>query len=256
MSRLPDRNFAYDKTASMFSPDGRILQLEYARIAMRRGQITIAIVAKDSVILGGLVPRSKLIIPADKIFQIDDHIAAAYAGYTADGRILINVARDIAYQNRLIFGEEIDVYTLAEKLGDFMQQYTQYGGVRPFGVGIFIGGYDIYGPRAAFVDPGGTIFGIKAYSVGRSDDKVIELLKEKYHEDIDREEAIRLVVEGLYRAMKEEKVPKEKKGEFEPGVSHERALVVVIDKEGIHRVEKEKIKAIVEELEKEGGEKQ
>ncbi len=249
MSRFGDQAVGYDKTTSMFSPDGRIIQLEYARVAMRRGLLTIAIVTKEAVILGGLIPLSKLLLPAEKIYQIDDHIAAAYAGYTADGRVLINKARDIAYQNRLIFGEEIDVYTLAEELSDYMQQYTQYGGVRPFGVGIFIGGYDIYGPRAVFVDPGGTIFGIRAYCVGRDDEKVIKLLKERYDPEISYDDALKLAVEGLVLAMKEEDKRKEKKKtEYESGVSHERVLIVRIDKEGVKRIPEDDIKKIIESL--------
>ncbi len=241
----------YDKTTSMYSPDGRILQLEYARKAMSRGLTTIVIVAKDAVILGGLVLKSKLLIPAKKIYQVDDHIAVSYTGYTADGQVLVNIIRDIAYENRVLLGTEIDVQTLANKLGEYMQQFTQYGGVRPYGVGIVIAGYDINGPGAVFVDPGGSVFGLKAYCIGKECEKLFDILKDKYREDLSREEAIKLAVELIYNAMKSEasKGSEEKKRkDIEREISHERIVLVAIDKEGVHEVPNDEIKKLLEEF--------
>jgi proteasome alpha subunit len=193
----------YDRAITVFSPDGRLFQVEYAREAVKRGTTSVGIKARDSVAL--LVDKrisSRLLEPqsTEKIFQVDDHIGAVTSGLVADARALIDRARVDAQINRVVYNEPIGIETLAKKIADHKQTFTQYGGVRPYGTALLIGGIDDSGPRLFETDPSGALLMVKATGIGSGRNAVMEFLEEKYNEDIDIDNAIRLGLEALYKA--------------------------------------------------------
>jgi proteasome alpha subunit len=192
----------YDRAITVFSPDGRLFQVEYAREAVKRGTTSVGIKAKDGVAL--LVDKrisSRLLEPqsTEKIFQVDDHIGAVTSGLVADARALVDRARVDAQINRVVYNEPIGIETLAKKIADHKQTFTQYGGVRPYGTALLIGGIDDSGPRLFETDPSGALLMVKATGIGSGRNAVMEFLEEKYNEDIDIDNAIRLGLEALYK---------------------------------------------------------
>src|SRR3989304_462487 len=134
----------YDRAITVFSPDGRLYQVEYAIETVRRGSIAVGIKSKDGVVLGVEEKTRKLqsMGTTQKIFQIDDHLSVAAAGYIPDARVLVDQARFASQTNRLVYDEAIDTEGLAKKVADMAQTFTQYAGVRPFGVSLILGGVD------------------------------------------------------------------------------------------------------------------
>ncbi|HIQ39410.1 MAG TPA: archaeal proteasome endopeptidase complex subunit alpha [Methanothermococcus okinawensis] len=201
----------YDRAITVFSPEGRLYQVEYAREAVRRGTTAIGIRCKEGVILA--VDRrvtSKLIevCSVEKIFQIDDHIMAATSGLVADARVLIDRARLEAQINRLTYDEPITVEALAKRISDIKQAYTQHGGVRPFGVSLLIAGIDRHSSRLFETDPSGALIEYKASAIGAGRSLAMDILEEKYREDMSLDEAMELAIYTLYKVSKEELNPK------------------------------------------------
>ncbi len=193
----------YDRAITVFSPDGRLFQVEYAREAVKRGTTSVGIKASDGVVL--LVDKriaSRLLEPqsTEKIFQIDDHIGAVTSGLVADARALVDRARVDAQVNRVVYNEPIGVEVLAKKICDHKQTFTQYGGVRPYGTALLIGGVDDEGPRLFETDPSGALLMVKATGIGSGRNAVMEVLEEKYDEKANIEKAIDLGLEALHKA--------------------------------------------------------
>lgn len=193
---------AYDRAITVFSPDGRLFQVEYAREAVKRGTTTVGLKFNDGVVL--IVDRritSRLVEPSsiEKIFKIDEHIGCATSGLVADARVLVDRARVEAQINRITYDEKIQVKTLVKKICDFKQTYTQYGGVRPFGTAFLIGGVDDEGPRLFATDPSGAMMEYKATAEGNGRDVAIEYL-EKNYKMTDKDEAIEIGLKALYEA--------------------------------------------------------
>jgi proteasome alpha subunit len=200
MQMMPQ--MGYDRAITVFSPDGRLFQVEYAREAVKRGTTAVGIKARNGVAL--LVDKrltSRLLEggSVEKIFQLDDHIGAATSGLVADARILIDRGRIEAQINKIIYDEPIDVETLAKKICDFKQAYTQLGGLRPFGTALLIGG--VYNGNSYLfeTDPSGALLEYKATAIGSGRSVVTELLEQEYREEINLEEAIVLALEALYK---------------------------------------------------------
>jgi len=188
---------AYDRAITVFSPDGRLFQVEYAREAVKRGTTTVGLKFKNGVAL--IVDKritSRLIEPAsiEKIFRIDEHIGCATSGLVADARALVERARVEAQVNRITYGKKIQVKALTRKLCDFKQTYTQYGGVRPFGTALLIGGVDDTGIRLFATDPSGAMMEYKATAEGEGRDLAIEYFEKNYKEGMSMNDAI---VNGL-----------------------------------------------------------
>jgi proteasome alpha subunit len=187
----------------MYSPEGRIIQTEYARESVRRGSIGIGIKSKNGVVLAGLLRVVDLNEPDHKIHKISDSTQAIFAGVAADGRILISRARLESEIFKLTYVESIDVRSLAIKIGDYIQMFTQQGGLRPFGVGILFGGLDQTGPSLQFVDPGGGVVSCKAKAMGEGDSEAIAFLKEKYNKDLTTDEMVEIAKEAIKKASRD-----------------------------------------------------
>ncbi len=194
----PGSSLGYDRSSTMYSPDGRIIQTEYAREAMRRGSISVAIKSNEGVVLAGQIRASDLDIPNSKISQVDDHFAAIFAGFAADGRVLINRARVEAQIHKMTYGAPADIRYIATRLADYAHMFTQQGGLRPLGIGLLLGGIDFDGsPRIFFVNPGGGLSETRAKAIGYGDAKAMSYLKEHYKEDLTLEEIIQLAKDTI-----------------------------------------------------------
>ncbi|MBY8999690.1 MAG: proteasome subunit alpha [Candidatus Heimdallarchaeota archaeon] len=200
---LGPQSMGYDRSPLMYSPEGRIIQTEYARESVRRGSIAIGIKSTYGVVLAGLLRVVDLNEPDHKIHKIADSIQAIFAGVAADGRILISKARLESEIFRLTYIESIDVRGLAIKIGDYIQIFTQQGGLRPFGVGMLFGGIDQTGPSLQFVDPGGGVVSCKAKAMGEGDSEAIAYLKEKYTDNLTIDEMVEIAKESIRKAARD-----------------------------------------------------
>lgn len=191
----------YDRAITVFSPDGRLYQVEYAIETVRRGTIAVGVKAKDGVVIAVEEKPRKLQISetAQKIFQIDDHIGVAAAGYIPDARSQVDNARFFSQSNKLIYDEPVDVETVVKHLADQCQQFTQFAGVRPFGVALIIGGVNDDKKSQLFLsDPSGTYISYDAVAIGSGSEQVTEFLEKNYKSDISLEDASILATASIY----------------------------------------------------------
>ena len=191
---------AYDRGITIFSPDGRLYQVEYAREAVSRGTASVGVRTPDGVVLGAvrrvrspLMERSSV----EKLHKADDHVGIASAGHVADARQLIDFARRRAQTERLRYDEAIPIETLTKSVTDHIQQYTQTGGARPFGVALLVGGISDGEPRLFETDPSGTPYEWQATAVGGDREAIQSVLEEGYREDLDLEGGVDLALRGL-----------------------------------------------------------
>jgi len=193
----------YDRAITIFSPDGRLLQVEYARKTVSQGTTAIGITCKDGVVL---IADKRLIDPlvvinsVEKIFQIDEHVGATMSGLISDGRILVEKAQEIAQRHRMLYDEPINVPTMVKELCNIKQVYTQYAGIRPFGVSLLIAGVN-HKPYLYLTEPSGIYFGYHATAIGENARQVNEFLKKNYKENIKIEEGIKLGIKALKKAL-------------------------------------------------------
>ena len=192
----------YDQASTIFSPDGRLFQVEYAREAVKRGTTTVGVKFKDGVVL--IVDKrisSRLIEPdsIEKIFKIDDYIGCATSGLVADARVLVDRARIDALINEITYDEKIQIKTLVTRICDFKQTYTQFGGVRPFGTSLLIAGIDETGPRLFSTDPSGALMEYTAGSEGAGRSGAMAYFEENYKEDMTLEEAIDMGIKAIHK---------------------------------------------------------
>ncbi|MBF4469517.1 MAG: archaeal proteasome endopeptidase complex subunit alpha [Methanobrevibacter arboriphilus] len=199
----PLQNAGYDRAITVFSPDGRLFQVEYAREAVKRGTTSLGVKSKEGIVL--LVDKrttSKLVESKsiEKIFQIDDHIGAATSGLVADARALIERARMESQINKITYNEPIRVESLAKKICDMKQMYTQNGGVRPFGSALIIGGVNKNGCKLFETDPSGALIEYKATAIGSGRSAAMDVFEENYREDMTINESIDLALDAVYEA--------------------------------------------------------
>ncbi|WP_256393329.1 archaeal proteasome endopeptidase complex subunit alpha [Natronoarchaeum rubrum] len=197
---------AYDRGITIFSPDGRLYQVEYAREAVKRGTATIGVRTPDGVALvADRSVRSRLIEPesVEKLHEIDDHVGVASAGHVADARKLVDFARRRAQTEQLRYGQSIGVETLAKSITDNIQEHTQTGGARPFGVSLLIAGTEDGEPHLYEADPSGVATEWKAVAVGGDRDVIQGHLEEEYTEALGVDEGVGLALEALAEASDE-----------------------------------------------------
>jgi proteasome alpha subunit len=190
----------YDRAITIFSPDGRLFQVEYALEAVRRGWTALGVKCSDGVVLAVEKKKiSPLIDPAsmEKILKIDDHVCTTFAGLSSDARILIDKARQEAQVNKLLYDEPIDIEVLTKKAGEIAQVYTQHGGVRPFGVALLVAGVDNQGPRLFLTEPSGAYAGYFAVAIGAGGQSVTEFFEKNFTKDITVNDAITLSLRAL-----------------------------------------------------------
>ncbi|HLC86567.1 MAG TPA: archaeal proteasome endopeptidase complex subunit alpha [Candidatus Nanoarchaeia archaeon] len=194
----------YDRSSTMFSPDGRLLQVEYAKKAVRQGTTSLGIVCKDGVLL--LADKrilEKLMIgqSIEKVFQVDDHIGASATGYLMDGRVLIERAQLIAQQYKVTYDSSMDILSLVKDIANMKQAYTQFGGARPFGVSILFAGVDDEGPQLYVTDVTGIYFQYKATVIGEAETQLKEILEKEYDSEMNLEQGMKLAVSAFKRVF-------------------------------------------------------
>lgn len=197
MDDMQHQAMGYDRAATMFAPDGHILQVEYAEKTVRLGSASIGVVCKDGVVIvSDRRSKDKLIAEEsiNKINEIDSHIMVSAAGITSDARVLIEKARVIAQQNRITYDSPADTEAIVRDIADIKQQFTQYGGARPFGVAMMFAGFDSK-QRLFTTDVTGNYFQYKADVIGENDEKIREKLREKYKEGLTCEQGANLALE-------------------------------------------------------------
>ncbi len=195
---------AYDRAITVFSPDGRLFQVEYALETVNKGATIVGIACAEGVVLGAEEKiESKLQDTGYswKIFEVDSHVGAAVVGLGSDARILIDQARVSAQGNRLTYDEPIDIEMITKRICDIKQLYTQHAGVRPFGVSIIFGGTDKTGSRVFSTDPSGSYRAYKAVAVGIGKETVENILKEEYKENMSLEETTKLCIKCLVKSL-------------------------------------------------------
>jgi len=203
MQQIQHQMMGYDRTSTMFSPDGRLLQVEYAKKTVKQGTSAIGMVCKNGVLLvADKRINDELIIPksVEKIFQVDDHICATASGILSDGRILIDRARVVAQQHRVTYDEAVELKLIVKDICDVKQYFTQVGGARPFGVSLlFVGVND---ESELFVtDPTGIYFQYKATAIGEMENEIKAQLVKEYKEGIDIDGGLKLSVRILKRVL-------------------------------------------------------
>ena len=217
---------AYDRAITVFSPDGRLFQVEYAREAVKRGSTALGLKFKDGVLLmSEKRARSKLMEQnsMEKIQLIYDFVGCVTSGVGADARVLIDFARIATQQEKVTYGSVVNVENLVKKVADQMQQYTQYGGVRPYGVAIIFAGIDQVGPRLFDLDPSGVINEYRATAIGSGRDQVLNFLEKEYSPELDENKAIKLAFNAL-------------KSSLEDGGEMKIPEVASIRQDGIYRI--------------------
>lgn len=196
----------YDRAITIFSPDGRLYQVEYAIETVRRGSIAVGIKSREGVVIGVEESSRKLQISdrLQKIFQVDSHIGVAAAGYIPDARSQVDNARFFSQSNRLIYDEDVDVETVARHVSDQCQQFTQFAGVRPFGVALILAGVDGSGDGRLFLtDPSGTYVSYDAVAIGAGSDAVTAFLEKEYSPEVGLDGATRLAAAAIQMSRSE-----------------------------------------------------
>ncbi|HEU17341.1 MAG TPA: archaeal proteasome endopeptidase complex subunit alpha [Methanolinea sp.] len=193
----------YDRAITVFSPDGRLYQVEYAREAVKRGTTAVGIKCTEGVVLIVDKRVSSRLLEAssiEKIFTIDEHIGVASSGLVGDARALVDRARIESQINRVTYDEKIDVEALAKKLGDHMQTYTQFGGARPYGTALLIAGMSDGECRLFETDPSGTLLEYKATGIGIGRNAVMKVFEEEYDHEKPLKEVIQMGIKALHDA--------------------------------------------------------
>jgi len=189
----------YDMTPTMYSPDGRIYQVEYAIETVKRGTLAIGVLSKEGVIMA-VEEKPRTLQTANvtqKIFQVDYHIGVAAAGYIPDARVQVDNARFFSQGNRMTYDESVEVATVAKHLADQAHQFTQYGGVRPNGVSMIIAGIDQKGESIYVTDPSGTYVQFAAVAIGAGSDEVNEFLEKHYNAEMSLDDAAALAIAAI-----------------------------------------------------------
>ena len=228
----------YDHGITTFSPDGRLFQVEYARESVKRGTTTAGLKFREGVVLvcdKRIV--SRLIIPEsiEKMFKIDNHIGIATSGLVADARQLVARARVDAQVNRITYAASVPVDVLVKKLCDFKQSFTQYGGSRPFGTALLIGGVDANGIHLYETDPSGAYQSYHAGAIGSGRNTVIEYFESNWKEGLTLNAAMKLGLEALRSANDTE-------------LNREAAEVTVVDGDGYRVLDRSEVNKQIDRL--------
>jgi len=204
---LQNQAMGYDRTATMFSPEGHLLQVEYAEKTVRLGSSSVGMVCSDGVfIIADKRIEDKLIVKksTNKIYEIDSHIIASVAGIIADARVLIEKAQVLSQQHRITYDSPIEPELVIKDISNIKQQFTQYGGARPFGVSLMIAGLNGDKPELYTSDITGNYLSYNAHAIGENDDKIKDKLREKYREGLTIKQGVKLISE-IFEEIQEKK---------------------------------------------------
>lgn len=229
----------YDRVVTIFSPDGRLFQVQYAMEAVKRGATVVGIRGKDCVVLaadkrittGLMIPSS-----VEKVYKIDEHIAIATSGLVADGRKLVDEARVEAQRNRIVYGEPVEIVNLVRFLCDMSQIFTQYGGIRPFGVSLLVAGVNDV-PRLYETDPSGTPTEWKAAALGEGRNEIMDILEKEHKDNLPEDECILLALKAMGKVMKKK-------------IDANKIEVAVVTKSGFKKLDEDELNKYLEKARK------
>merc|ERR1712137_586886 len=203
---------SYSFSLTTFCPSGKLVQIEYALQAVMHGSTSLGIKAKDGVVIATekKIPDLMKGSTIDKINNLTDNIGVVYSGLNPDSRVLVHKGRKLAQKYYRTYKEEIPVSQIVKQIADVMQEYTQSGGVRPFGVSLLVAGFDESGPALYQVDPSGSYWGWKASAIGKNMLNAKTFLEKRYNDDIELEDAIHTAIltlkEGFEGQMNENNI--------------------------------------------------
>ena len=236
----PLQNAGYDRAITVFSPDGRLFQVEYAREAVKRGTTSIGIKCSEGIVLAVDKRTTSNLVEAtsiEKIFKIDEHIGAATSGLVADARALVERARLEAQINKITYSEPIRVDSLSKKLCDMLQMYTQNGGVRPFGSALIIGGVYNDDCKLFETDPSGALIEYKATAIGSGRSAAMDIFEDQYKDDMNLNEAINLALTAINEAT-----------EHETTANNVEIAVIKCDDEVYTKLSQENVQAFIDKV--------
>ncbi len=193
---------AYDRGV-MFNPDGKLFQVEYAKEATKKGGTVIGMITKSGIVLiahKNIDEPLSVLSSMQKVFRIDAHIGAAYSGIVADGLHVVNQIRQAAQSHRMVYGEVKSLEAIAKELSSYMLQATFYGGVRPYGVSLLIGGIDT-DRRLYEVGPDATILGYKANAIGFGKKIATDMLIKEYKDGMSTDESLQLGIKIINKVI-------------------------------------------------------
>eukprot|EP00747_Dinoflagellata_sp_TGD_P162753 gnl/TRDRNA2_/TRDRNA2_180706_c0_seq1.p1 gnl/TRDRNA2_/TRDRNA2_180706_c0~~gnl/TRDRNA2_/TRDRNA2_180706_c0_seq1.p1 ORF type:complete len:236 (-),score=54.73 gnl/TRDRNA2_/TRDRNA2_180706_c0_seq1:23-730(-) len=203
----------YSFSLTTFSPSGKLVQIEYALAAVAAGRPALGIKAKNGVVLATEKKVPSVLVDETtlrKIENLSDNVGVVFAGMVPDYRVLLSKGRKQAQQYYGFYRDPIPVSQLVREEAAVMQEFTQSGGVRPFGISLMIAGYDDSGPQLYQVDPSGAYFGWKASAIGKNHVNAKSFLEKRYSEDIELEDAIHTAIltlkEGFEGAISAENI--------------------------------------------------
>ncbi len=194
---LQHQAMGYDRTATMFSPEGHLLQVEYAEKTIRLGSTSIGMVCSDGVfIIADRRVDDKLISKksASKIYEIDSHMIASIAGIISDARVLIERSQVLAQQHRVTYDSPVEPEILVKEISNIKQQFTQYGGARPFGVSLMFAGINKKHPELYTSDVTGNYFSYNANAIGENDERIKEKLRDEYSRDLTIKKGVKIAL--------------------------------------------------------------
>merc|ERR1712216_480563 len=232
----------YDSRTTIFSPEGRLYQVEYAMEAISHAGAAIGILGTDGGVLAAEKKVTSKLLEQDsgqtseKMYLVDEHIACAVAGLRADANILINNARLSAQRHLFKYDEPMPVEQLIQSICDLKQGYTQFGGMRPFGVSFLFAGYDKhFGFQMYQSDPSGNYGGWKAYAIGQNSTSAQSILKQEYSDDIDLHAALLLAIKFLSNTMDS------------TSLTADKLEFATLDEKGYHLLTEDELKGLLEE---------
>ncbi|MBI5072378.1 archaeal proteasome endopeptidase complex subunit alpha [Candidatus Woesearchaeota archaeon] len=199
----PMKQMGYDRAIVVFSPEGRMYQVEYAKKAVEKATTVLGITFANGIVLVSAKNIQRLLVPesVEKISRIDEHISIGSCGILGDARNLVDYARIRAQVNKLTFNEPIGLFALSKDIADRIQRFTQMGGIRPYGVGMLIAGIND-SPKLFETDPSGTLREWKAHAIGRGAKEARKVLIEEYKDNMTKEKAIDIGLKALKEAEK------------------------------------------------------
>lgn len=202
-----------DFSLTTFSPSGKLVQIDYALAAVNAGKTSLGIKASNGVVIASEKKIPSVLVDAstvEKTAMLSSNIGVTYSGMGPDFRVLVNKGRKAAQTYFLQYKENIPVALLARELAAVMQEFTQSGGVRPFGVSLLLAGYDDDGPQLYQVDPSGSSWAWKASAIGKNSNNAKTFLEKRYSKDMELEDAINTAIltlkEGFEGAITEENI--------------------------------------------------
>lgn len=202
----------YDRNVNTFSPDGRLLQVEYANEAVKLGSSAIAILSNEGVIFAVEKRLSSPLLIAssvEKVYAIDEHIGVVMAGLVADGRTMVDHMRIAAKNHRFSFGEPIGVHAVTESVCDLALSFGEgkkkkEGQMsRPFGTALLVAGIEEGKPYLYHTDPSGTYTRCRARAIGGGSEGAEAILRESYHDGLTLKEAEDLALSTLRQVIQE-----------------------------------------------------